>query len=168
MEKWESISNPVLLRVSTYCYTTRTLVIDVLLDMTWDTVHNVGLEIRSKKGRKILMLLQIWSQGVMGYKTTNLTSNANKNECLLSERLKKQSNQISKPGYLLSCNYLLLYNTVWSRRAFKCLRSCRKNARETLIFLQIQIKPVKTSPSKLQAGQCLQGFWPPEILQALP
>lgn len=104
-----------------------------------DLVHGTqcGSKNQVKKGQeKVFMFLQIRSQGVKGYKTANLTSNTSKNDCLLSERLKKQSNWISRTGYWLSCNYLPVYKAKLSRRAFKCLRSCRKKAQETLIFLQ--------------------------------
>lgn len=85
-------------------------------------------ELGQKEPEKVCMSLQIWSRADKGYKTTNLTSSTSKNDCLWSERLKKQHDQRPVFEIQLSCDHLLLSNAVLNSRAFKCLRNHRKNS----------------------------------------
>lgn len=77
------------------------------------------------------MHLQVWRQGIKGYKSNNLTSDACKNNCLLSESLTKQS----KAGFKnRATDYWHLFTTLNAQEHLNDLETEEKSTGNVNIF----------------------------------
>ena len=67
------------------------------------------------------------------------------------------------------CAIIYYYTMLsWAEEHLNVSEAAGKKQRKCSYFLQLQIKHAKIVPSKLEASQLFQGFWPPETVKTLP